>query len=268
MESTNTQPDLSEPPGRTLSPPVVAAEQFGWPEFFLRFAHEFRTPLQVVLGYSELLAADDLAPDQKEAVEAIRCAGHHLMALVADSLELGLSESRHRPLRLETVDCSRVLTDVELQVRPLTASKNILITVETARTSVLADRRRLVQVLFNLLSNAVKFSPEGGSVVLSCSSPEEGHVRFEVRDSGPGVPAEGLARIFRPFERLEPDVPGTGLGLAICRSLIDEMGGALGATSSAGLGSTFWFELPVPAVRAVMAPRGYDMRTHAGRLTA
>lgn len=268
MERIDAPPYLNEPPGSTSFPPVAAARPFEWPEFFLRFAHEFRTPLQVVLGYSELLGADALAPEQREAVEAIQYAGRHLLELVADSLDLGLSESRHRALHVEAVDCSRLLTDVELQVRPLAASKDMLIVVETACASVLADRRRLVQVLFNLLSNAVKFSPEGGRIVLSCAAPERGHVRFEVRDSGPGVSTEGLARIFRPFERLAPDVPGTGLGLAICRSLIDEMGGTLGATSSVGLGSTFWFELPVPNLRAATAPMAHDMRTGRGRLSA
>lgn len=262
-------PKVKGLPGATLCPTDSASVPFGWPEFFSRFAHEFRTPLQVVLGYSELLGEEDLTPEQKEAVEAIQCAGRHLLALVADSLDLGLSESRNRVLRFEAIECSGLLADVVLQIRPLCAGKSITVAVgEAPSNPVLADRRRLVQVLLNLLSNAVKFTPDGGSIELLCSASDGEHVRFEVRDSGPGIPTAGLARLFRPFERLAPEIPGAGLGLAICRSLVEEMGGTLGATSAVGLGSTFWFELPVASVEVVSAPRDTGMLVGQSKLCA
>src|SRR5205085_3048830 len=103
------------------------------------------------------------------------------------------------------------------------------------------------QVLLNLLSNGVKYTPPGGSVTISCYAPAEKNVRLEVRDTGPGIPKEKLARVFTPFDRLgaeQSHVEGTGLGLALCQRLVHAMNGSIGANSTLGDGSTFWLDLP------------------------
>ena len=117
--------------------------------------------------------------------------------------------------------------------------------------AVVADRQRLQQILLNLVSNAIKYNHEGGRVVLSDSERPDGMVRIEVHDTGPGIAADALDRIFVPFERLEAErgaVEGTGIGLALSKALAEAMHGRVGVQSTLGLGSTFWVELPVGGV--------------------
>ena len=115
---------------------------------------------------------------------------------------------------------------------------------------VLADRQRFQQVLLNLLSNAIKYNRRGGTVTVSCHVVDETRFRVAVRDTGQGLSAEQLCRLFRPFERLGSDhygIEGTGIGLALSKRLVDAMGGAIGVDSQLGIGSTFWVDLPICA---------------------
>jgi CheY-like chemotaxis protein/anti-sigma regulatory factor (Ser/Thr protein kinase) len=134
-------------------------------------------------------------------------------------------------------------------VRPLAQARRIRLEedVRDPNLYVLADRQRIRQVLLNLLTNAVKYNQEHGSVNVACSPSVDGRLRISIQDTGPGIDAEKISRVFTPFDRLgaeQGDVEGTGLGLALSKALLEAMSGSIGVESTPGVGSTFWIELP------------------------
>ncbi len=216
-------------------------------EFLSRMSHELRTPLNAILGFGQVLEMEPLGPEQREGVGHILKAGRHLLGLIDEVLDIAQIEAGRMRLSLEPVSVKQVLDEVRSLIRPLAAERKMRFEVrapEAAALYALADRQRLNQVLLNLLSNAVKYTPEGGTVTLVCEEAAGGRVRFEVRDTGPGIPPEKLGQLFTPFERLGVSgVEGTGLGLALSKGLAEAMGGTIGAESRVGQGSTFWVEL-------------------------
>ena len=212
-----------------------------------RSSHELRTPLNAILGFGQVLEMDPLGPEQREGVDHILKAGQHLLGLIDEVLDIARIEAGRMRLSLEPVSVKQVLDEVRSLIRPLAAERKTRFEVrapEAAALYALADRQRLNQVLLNLLSNAVKYTPEGGTVTLICEEAAGGRVRFEVRDTGPGIPPEKLGQLFTPFERLGVSgVEGTGLGLALSKGLAEAMGGTMGAESRVGQGSAFWVEL-------------------------
>jgi len=216
-------------------------------EFLSRMSHELRTPLNAILGFGQVLEMEPLVPEQREGVGHILKAGRHLLGLIDEVLDIARIEAGRMRLSLEPVSVKQVLDEVRSLIRPLAAERKMQFEVrapEVAALYALADRQRLNQVLLNLLSNAVKYTPEGGTVTLVCEEAAGGRVRFEVRDTGPGIPPEKLGQLFTPFERLGVSgVEGTGLGLALSKGLAEAMGGTIGAESRVGQGSTFWVEL-------------------------
>ncbi len=216
-------------------------------EFLSRMSHELRTPLNAILGFGQVLEMEPLGLEQREGVGHILKAGQHLLALIDEVLDIARIEAGRMRLSLEPVSVKQVLDEVRSLIRPLAAERKMrfeLQAPEAAALYALADRQRLNQVLLNLLSNAVKYTPEGGTVTLICEEAAGGRVRFEVRDTGPGIPPEKLGLLFTPFERLGvSSMEGTGLGLALSRGLAEAMGGTMGVESRVGQGSAFWVEL-------------------------
>ncbi len=231
-------------------------------EFLSRMSHELRTPLNAILGFGQVLEMDPLGPEQREGVGYILKAGRHLLGLIDEVLDIARIEAGRLRLSLEPVPVKQVFDEVRSLIRPLAAERKMLLEAQAPETSalyVLADRQRLSQVLLNLLSNAVKFTPEGGTVTLTCEEAPADRVRFKVSDTGPGIPSEKLGQLFTPFERLGVSgVEGTGLGLALSKGLAEAMGGTMGVESTVGRGSAFWIELsktgnPEPEVARVAA---------------
>jgi signal transduction histidine kinase/CheY-like chemotaxis protein len=220
-------------------------------EFLSRMSHELRTPLNAVLGFGQLLQLDELNQSQEEAVEQIVRGGRHLLDLINDVLDISRIETGTLPLSPEPVSVAEVIDDTLTLIRPLAAHRRIHLTVEGASESgvyVLADRQRLKQVLLNLVSNAIKYNRDGGAVTVSCELVDSERARLLVADTGPGIPAELLERLFVPFDRLgaeRGEVEGTGVGLALSRHLAEAMGGVLEVQSTYGEGSRFWVELSV-----------------------
>jgi signal transduction histidine kinase/ActR/RegA family two-component response regulator len=218
-------------------------------EFLSRMSHELRTPLNSILGFAQLLELAELTDQDRDNVEHILKGGYHLLDLINEILDLARIEAGRLSLSPEPVRLREAVKDAVDLVRPLAAEREINLSPETAIRAdyhVRADRQRLKQVLLNLLSNAIKYNRAGGSVVFSCALTPENRLRFEIADSGAGISADGLKRIFRPFERLtadQTDVGGSGLGLALCRRLIEAMGGTIGVESTIGIGSKFFIEL-------------------------
>lgn len=216
-------------------------------EFLSRMSHELRTPLNSVLGFAQLLEMDVDDAESRESVAQILRAGRHLLSLIDEVLDMARIEAGRMDLTVEPQPVAEVIEEAVALARPLCGKQQIRIEVIEAEPdlTVLADRRRLLQVFLNLLSNAVKYNRPQGSVTVSHRVLDD-RIRIEVSDTGPGIPAERVARLFTPFDRLGAErisQDGTGLGLALSRHLIDAMGGALGFSNRAG-GATFHVDLP------------------------
>jgi PAS domain S-box-containing protein len=234
--------------------------------FLASVSHELRTPLNGILGYTQILRRDTaLGEKQRDGVRVIHESADHLLALINDILDLSKVEAGRLELHPIDFDLTSFAAGAERIFTPRAREKNLLL--ETALSADLprfvhGDEQRLRQVIFNLLANAVKFTPSGG-VVLSiqpvppASATAPARLRFSVSDTGPGIAAADLERIFEPFTQVGDSArsaTGTGLGLAISRSLVEHLGGQLHVESRLGWGSRFWFDLALPAVRADSLP--------------
>ncbi len=218
-------------------------------QFLANMSHEIRTPMNAILGMTHLLRRDDLTLRQRERLDKVATAGKHLLNVINNILDLSKIEAGKITLREAPVDVAGVVEAVRsLLVEPAQA-KGLRLRVACGifPENLCGDSTRLQQALLNYASNAVKFT-EAGEVVLRARIEEETEealvVRFEVQDSGIGIAATDLARLFSPFEQADGSTTrrygGTGLGLAITRRLAEAMGGAVGAESTVGEGSTFW----------------------------
>ncbi|WP_324157875.1 ATP-binding protein [Ideonella sp.] len=246
-------------------------------QFLARMSHELRTPLNAVIGYAQILKMDGgLTERQRVGLDNIHAGGEHLLTLIVDILDLARIEAGRIELFPGPVRPQSLLRSVADIVRLKAEEKGLAFNVRLADgvpAMVVADEKRLRQVLINLLGNAVKFT-DGGHVTLVLR-PGEGptaagcaRLRFEVSDSGVGIAPEALERLFQPFEQAgeaHRRAAGTGLGLAISRQLVGLMGGDIHVRSQPGSGSLFWFEIDAaPAaeertVRAVgHATPGYE----------
>jgi len=220
-------------------------------EFLSRMSHELRTPMNAILGFGQLLEADlahPLVAEQADNVHEILHAGQHLLELINEVLDLARIESGRIELALEPVAAAALIAECVALLQPLASARRIELTLDVGSAcAVLADRLRLRQVLLNLLSNAIKYNREAGSVHIRCYTADAERVRIAVRDSGRGIAADALPRLFKPFERLESaydGIDGTGIGLALSRKLAEAMNGAIGVESVVGEGSTFWVDFP------------------------
>jgi len=220
-------------------------------------SHELRTPLNAILGFGQLLETATLTDDDRDGVEHILKAGHHLLQLINDVLDLSRIEAGTMTLSLEPVHAAELIADAAGLIQPLADSRSIRLTVSTdgCDAYVATDRQRCRQVLLNLLSNAVKYNYDGGAVLLRCDRVDPHTLRISVCDSGPGIDPARRQRLFEPFDRLGAEtsgVEGTGLGLALTGRLVEHMAGTIGVDTAPGQGSTFWIDLPVTHQPAVV----------------
>lgn len=225
--------------------------------FLATFGHEVRTPMTGVLGMSELLLDTPLDARQRSHVSAIRTAGEHLLRLLNDALDLARIESGRMELVDEPFDLRRLLDDLAALIGPLAERRGLRFELDVGPDlprGVRGDGSRLKQVLLNLLNNAIKFT-EQGHVSLHVRR-HDGRVRFVVQDTGPGLSADQLARLFQRFQqgegaRTAARHGGSGLGLAISQELVEAMGGRIDVDSTPGVGTRF--EVEVPLADAVLA---------------
>ena len=235
-------------------------------QFLSRTSHELRTPLNAILGFAQLLELDLKDGPQAEQVGHILVAGRHLLGLIDEVLDIARIESGEMKLEPAAQALPPLVLELRELVEPLANQHRITIHVGDSLSglAMLADRRRLRQVLLNLLSNAIKYNRVGGEVYLEAKRQGE-RIRLTVRDTGPGIAPEQLSRLFTPFDRLDAEqgpVQGTGLGLAVSRQLALCMGGDLEARSTLGDGSTFSLLLP-----AATLPEIDDQRMSTGAET-
>lgn len=219
--------------------------------FFLSTtSHELRTPLGAIIGFSELLtkeAVGSLNQQQRNYAQYIFDSGNHLLSLVNDILDLSKIEAGKMKLYLELVDLTKFVRSAipVLQEKFLEKGVSLKVKVPEIPYQVLADQRKLRQILYNLLANALKFTPPGGVVTISANSYPD-YICLSIKDSGVGISAEEQLRLFQPFVQLNQDNEGTGLGLAITKRLLELHNGSINVESSVGKGSTFRFQLPRP----------------------
>lgn len=220
-------------------------------DFLSSMSHELRTPMNAVLGFAQLLETEDLTEDQLDSVNEIITAGHHLMDLINEVLDLAKIESDKLEIRLEKIELTALLETCLSLIQPLAARYQVKVINKIGEDSnfcLMADRLRLKQVLLNLLSNAIKYNRTGGSVMLSCELMSPQTLRFSVTDTGYGLSGEQIAKLFQPFERLNAknsNIEGTGIGLLISKKLLEAMNGKMGIESTEGVGSCFWVEIPL-----------------------
>jgi GAF domain-containing protein len=222
-------------------------------EFLANMSHELRTPLNAILGFSEVLAErmfGEVNEKQAEYLQDILSSGRHLLSLINDILDLSKVEAGRLELELGRFHLPSALDNALTLVRERATRHGITLTqtVDERVGHIIADERKVKQILLNLLSNAVKFTPEGGRVGLTATA-AEGVITIAVRDTGIGIAPEDQAAIFEEFRQVGRDdarkQEGTGLGLTLAKRFVELHGGRIWVASEVGKGSTFTFTLPV-----------------------
>ncbi len=219
-------------------------------EFLSNMSHELRTPLNAILGFAQLLEAGSPPPTatQNIRVQHILKAGWYLLELIDEILDLAVIESGKVALTQAPVSLNEVMRECLTIIQPQADQHGIRINIAPFSPACFAnaDRTRVKQVLINLLSNAIKYNSKHGTVEITCSRSSAETIRISIKDSGAGLPAEKLAQLFQPFNRLGQEnghEEGTGIGLVVTKQLVELMGGTIGVESTVGVGSEFWITL-------------------------
>jgi PAS domain S-box-containing protein len=242
--------------------------------FLANMSHEIRTPMNGILGMANIMRREGVTPKQAERLDTIGRSAQHLLSVINDILDISKIEAGKFVLEEIPVAIERILTNVSsiLSDHVKAKSINLLMENEPLPHNLVGDPTRLQQALLNYATNAVKFT-ETGAVTLRARKQEETAdwvlLRFEVQDTGIGITPEAMSRLFSAFEQADNSMTrkygGTGLGLAITRRLAELMGGEVGADSTPGVGSTFWFTVRLKKGAAVAATQA-ETATDAGAL--
>ncbi len=242
--------------------------------FLANMSHEMRTPLNGVIALADVLRETNLSESQREIVETMTTSAHLLLAQIEDVLDMSKIEAGRIGIEKRPYDLGKLITSTVKVMLPQARYKGLSVNTEiepSANRWFDGDAHHTRQVLLNLLANAVKFTEKGEVSLTVRARPlaENGAVvRFEVKDTGIGIPSDKQATIFEPFAQADDSITrvygGTGLGTTIARHLVNAMGGQIGLDSAVGFGSTFWFELPLQLAE----PQGIDLTTELAPVRA
>ncbi len=237
--------------------------------FLAMMSHELRTPIHGILGMAELLEDTQPTPEQSELTETLRTSAQGLLQLVNDVLDFSKGEAGRHQIEVIPFSVRALLSTCIDTIAPLAQDKDLELISELQDDipdQLEGDPTRLRQILLNLLGNAIKFTPEGRvhlrvlRTVHAATTDADGRIslRFEVEDSGIGIPEERLGRLFQSYSQVDASdfrvFGGTGLGLMICKQLVETMGGTISVRSEEGVGSTFGFALSLPLEAGEAAP--------------
>jgi len=221
--------------------------------FLASMSHEFRTPLNSIIGFTGIILQGLVGPlneEQKKQMGMVQHSAQHLLSLINDVLDISKIEAGQLKVEREEFGLAQLVTEVKFNLTPMAKAKGLELKCELAPEvgRIVSDRRRVEQILINLLNNAIKFTDKGG-VYLDCGV-DDGFLISRVRDTGIGIKQEDLRNLFKPFRQIDTGLSrryeGTGLGLNICKRLVELLGGEIWAESSGeGEGSTFSFTLPL-----------------------
>jgi two-component system sensor histidine kinase/response regulator len=235
--------------------------------FLAQMSHEIRTPMNGVIGIAQLLnLSPNLSEDDKELVNSLKATSKHLIDLISDILDLSKIEAGKTVLEEVPFNLRDLVEDSLRSLVPIAEEKDLVIADlidPKIASKYRGDLNHLRQILLNLLSNALKFTKQGMITVSVEVSGESTmglpNIKFSVRDTGRGIAREKISDLFKPFSQVmvqnEAVIQGTGLGLSICKALVELMGGKIGADSEVGVGSTFWFMVPLVSIEGKSSVR-------------
>jgi signal transduction histidine kinase len=216
-------------------------------------SHEFRTPLNAILGYTHMLlhnVTGQVTEPQRKSLTRIDSNARHLLALINDILDITRIEAGRMPLNVSSFGVRELVAEVMAELEPIIRRSNLTVTskVRAALPNLRSDRQKVKQIVLNLLSNALKFTPAGSVTIQATHDRRANQIAIAVRDTGVGIAREDQSKVFEDFRQLDSSPTrgygGTGLGLSICRRLSQMLGGTIDLASAAGEGSTFTLRLP------------------------
>jgi signal transduction histidine kinase/DNA-binding response OmpR family regulator len=230
--------------------------------FLSSMSHEVRTPLNAIIGFTELMSQDVAGPltgKQREYIQYVNESGNYLLELITDLLDVSKIDSGAIELELEPVSIDFLFDAAGTMIRDNVINGNLDLKIQAdIKLTVNGDHRRCLQILLNLLTNALKYTQDGGTIEIGATQLDNSFVKILVKDSGIGLDKEDQSRIFDEFHQVDPKrdsaLGGSGIGLSLTRRLVELHGGDLGVESIKGEGSSFWFTLPIYDTDAKLKP--------------